>query len=326
MDANLEYFEKFIIKQIVDTVAYHPETDEYEINHVRISDDIIKVIEDEGVRYGLERERIAQIISTVADNIRTKPSIKIRYDSIYVASLKIGQHFKINVLHPEKGLRYVELLVTDTSCFFVLASDITGIRYGDVLCAKDSIWNNDYYIDFDISCGNNKQHIGKLILRLGKLQSVEMYSPSVVHEILDSKSTFAYNSIHTLQENSTDEKSKDVKYFFRNPWTYNPITFIWREGDAIDGESPFVITENEDAPVAKMAINNAFQLPTEDMKLISIMEIIIECSKLKNAYDGIWGLRKIRTVKAGVVKRVESDFGYKKWELIKEPQIKLLYE
>ena len=327
MDANFEYFEKFIIKQIVNTVDYHPETDEYVINRIHISDEIIAVIEDEGVRYGLKRNQIGHIISQVAENIRTKPAIKLRYDSIDVPTLKIGKHFRINILHPKKGIHYIELLVTSKYHFYVLLSDIVGIRYGDELHALDTTWNNGYYVDFTVSRGNNKYPNGKTILRLGKLQSIEEYSPSVVHEILDSESSFTYESIKTSQGmKKAVDKSKDKQYFLWIPNKWKPITFSWREGDTQDDASAFIITDNEDATEAKIVINKAFQLPSDEKMLSPLMEILFDCCKWKNAFNGVDNLKYIKSVKAGVAKRVVSELGHKEWELISQPQIKFIYE
>ena len=326
MDVNFEYFEKFIVKQIVNAVDYNPETDEYDINRIHISDDIITVIENEGVRYGLKRSQIGHIISQVADNIRIKPAIKLRYDSIDVATLKIGQHFRINILHPEKGIHYIELLVTNKYHFYVLSSDIVGVRYGDELQALDTTWNNGYYVDFTVTRGSKKQPDGKTILRLGKLLNIEEYSPSVVHDILDSESSFTYDSFKGNQGmKKTVDKSKDKQYFFWIPNKWKPITFIWREGDAQDEASAFLITDNEDETEVKIAINKSFQLPTEEYKLNPLMEILFDCCKWKNAFNGSDNLKYIKTVKAGIAKRIVSDLEYKEWELISQPQIKFIY-
>lgn len=326
MVANFDYFEKFIIKQIVNTVEYHVETDEYEINRIHISDDIIKVIEDEGVRYGLERTQIGQIISRVAENIRTKPAVKLRYDCIDVTKFKIGQHIRINILHPEKGSHYIELLATNKYYFYVLASDIIGIRYGDEIHALDSTWNNGYYVDFKIILGDNKRFNEESVLRLGKLQSVEMFNPSVVHEILDSESTFTYDSLNAIQGKKVVGKSMDIKYYFWIPNKYKPVTFSWREGDAQDVTSPFIIIDNENASEAKITINKTFHLPTEEKMLSSLIEIISDFCRWRNAFNGIDNLKYVKSVKSGVVKRVVSDLGYKEWVLISKPQIKFVYE
>lgn len=327
MDANFEYFEKFIVKQIVNTVDYHPETDEYVINRIQLSADIINIIEDEGVRYGLKRNNVGQIISQVAENIRTTPAIKLRYDSIDVTSLEIGQHLRINILHPEKGLHYIELLVTNAYSFYVLSSDIVGVCYGDELHALDGTWNNGYYADFTIARGRNKQPLGKTILRLGRLQCIEEYGPSIVHEILDSELSFTYESIKDSQrEKKAVDKDKDKQYFFWIPNKRKPITFDWSEGDTQDDTSTFVITDNENTTEVKVAINKAFKLPTEKKELSSLMEIIFDCCKCQNAFNGVDKLKYIKLVRTGVAKRVVSELGYKEWKLISQPLIQFIYE
>lgn len=327
MDANLEYFEKFIVKHIVNSVEYHPETDEYEVNRIHISDDIISVIEDEGVRYGLQRSQIRQIISQVAENIRTKPAIRIRYDSIDVAQLKIGQHLRINILHSDKGTHYMELLVTDRFHFYVLASDIVGVCYGDDVRALDNIWNNAYNIDFTVTREGKKHPSKKTILRLGKLQNIWEYHPSVIHDILDSESSFSYENVmaHPKLKNGVD-KNKYKQYFFWIPNKWEPITFSWREGDIQDNASAFIITDNEDTTAAKITINNDFQLPTDEEMLNQFVKILFDCCKSTNNFNGVDNLKCIKSVKAGTVKRVVSELGHKEWALINQPQIKFVYE
>lgn len=324
---NLEHFEKFIVKHIVNTVKYHPETDEYEINRIHISDDIINVIENEGVRYGVKRSQIGQIISLVAEKIRTTPSVKLNYGSIDVDKLKTGQHFRINILHPDKGAHYIELITLDKFCFYVLDSDIIGICYGDVLHALDSFWNNAYYIDFTVTRNNKKYPNGKTILRLGKLQNIWEYSPSVVHNILDSESTFTYESVNANQKETRGfDEGREQHYFFWIPNKWRPITFSWEEGDIQDNTSAFIITDNEDTTAAKITINNDFQLPTDEEMLNQFVKILFDCCKSTNNFNGVDNLKCIKSVKAGTVKRVVSELGHKEWALINQPQIKFVYE
>lgn len=324
MGINIENFEKFIIKQIVNTVDYHPETDEYEINRIHISDDIIKTIEEEGLRYGFDKNHIGDIILQVSENIRTTPAVQLRYDSIEVKEIKIGQHFRINVLHPEKGRHYVELLTINKYAYYVLSSDIMGVRYGDELQALDKIWNNGYYADFSIIHSEKKQHNEKKILRLGSIQNLELYSPSVVHEILDSEESFSYEKAIANKEAIVN--TPDSAYYFWIPNKWKPITFCWKGGDVQDETSAFVVFDKENSDYAKLIINKSLKLPTEENKISALMEILFDCCKWKNAFNGIDGLKSIRTVKVGKVRKVVSEMVYKEWELENKPQIKFVYE
>lgn len=321
MDTNFEYFKKFIVKQIVNTVDYNPETDEYEINRIHISDDIINIIEEEGIRYGLERGKTDQLISQVAENIRATPAIQLRYDNVTVSRLEIGQHIKINIQHPEKGRHFIELLVTNKNFFFVLSSDIAGLNYGDILHALDETWNNGFYIDFTI---NN--HSVDTIVRLGKLESIEEYSPSVVHEILDSESSFTYESRNDNREKSgTDNKCKDKEYCFWYPNRWKPITFCWEEGYLQNRNCIFIIKDNEDTTKAEIVVNKDFALPSEETTSNALIDIISGCCKCMNKFDDINQPKSIKTIKPGIVKRTLSEPGYKEWELISKPQITFVY-
>lgn len=325
MDVNIENFEKFIIKHIVNTVDYHPEKDEYEINRIHISDDILKTIEDEGLRYGFNKNNVGDIVLQVSENIRTTPAVQLRYDSINVKELVVGQHFQINILHPEKGAHYVELLTINKYVYYVLSSDIPGVCYGDELHALDKIWNNGYYADFSIKHANSVQTNKDKILRLGNLQNIEMYSPSVVHEILDSEENFSYETA-IANKKTTIGKPNDCTYYFWIPNKWKPITFCWKGGDVQDETSAFVVVDNEDSDSAKIIINKSFKLPTEEKKLNALMEILFDCCKWKNAFNGIEGLKSIKTVKAGKVRRVVSEIVFKAWELENKPLIKFVYE
>lgn len=322
MDVNLENFEKFIIKQIVNTVDYHPETDEYEINRIHISDDILRAIELEGTRYGLEKSQIGDILTQVSENIRIVPAIKLRYDSVDLKELEIGRHFRINILHPEKGHHYVELLTINKYVYYVLSSDIMGVRFGDELHALDKTWNNGYFADFSIINRENKQQNKNKILRLGSIQNLEIYSPSVVHEILDSESTFSFEDIKVGQ---LKKETKERHYYFGMPSKWNPITFCWKEGDIQDETSAFVVIEKENSDYAKIIINKSFKIPTEENKRNALMEIFFECCRWKNSFNGTDSLESIRTVKAGKVRKVASKKECKEWELESQPQIKFIY-
>ena len=328
MDVNTEYFEKFIVKKIVNTVDYNPKTDEYEINRIHISDDIIKIIEEEGLRYGFMRNQIGQIISQVSGNIRVEPSCKIRYDSIDVTQIPIGQHCKINILHPEKGGHYLELIAINKCHFYVLASDIAGLNYGDEIQALDATWNNGFYTDFTAYRRNTAKRNKKTTLRIGKIQYIEFFSPSVVHEILDSESTFSYDCFkkETELKDELNNKSDAKEYFIWIPNKWTPITFCWNEGDAQDKASTFIFMDNSDSSETKITISKDFQLPDDEKQRTWLMEILFVCCKWKNAFKGTENLKYIKTVKAGTAKRVESQLDHIEWELLTKPQIKFIYE
>jgi hypothetical protein len=334
MDGNLEYFEKFIVKQIVNTVNYDLETDEYRINRIHISDDVIRVIEEEGIRYGLDKRHVGQIITNISENIKTTPSSKLRYDSIDVGKLEIGSHIRINIMHPNKGQRYLEMIVLDKYRFYVLSSDIGGILFGDQLHALDGTWNNGCLIDFLLYRNSKRKPNEDKILRVGKISVVEMFIPPIVNEILDSNSTYSYDTITTIEKKDTitfkekkiKKESKQRSYYFWIPNKWKPISFCWKEGDAQNENSAFIITDSEDSKEAKIVINKDFVLSNEGEHLNQFMDILFDCCKWKNEFNGIENLKYIRNIKAGVVKRIISEDHEKEWELVSQPKIKFVYE
>lgn len=325
MDAEFEYFEKFIIKQIVNTVDYYPDKDEYELNRIHISDEIIKTIEDEGLRYGLQKPQILSIVSNISGNIKTTPSSKLRYDSIDVGKLKKGQHLRINITHPEKGMRYVELLVISKYRFFLLSSDIMGIKYGDELHSLDKTWNNAYSIDFEVYRNKSRIPNDNTLFRLGKVCHVEMFYPPVINEILDSESSFTFEGKEPTKT-AIIEKAKTKNYYFWMPNKWKPIMFCWKEGDIQNENATFILTDSDNATDGKVIINKSFVLSRESEHLDSFMEILFDCCKWKNQFLGIENLKCIRSIKAGIVRKVKDELGSKEWELISQPQIKFIYE
>ncbi len=323
MAVDIENFRKFIVKQIVNTVDYNPEKDEYEINRIHISDDIIRTIEAEGTRYGFDGGQVRQIIAEVSDNIRTSPSSEIKYNSVDVSTLKKGQHLRLQIQHPDKGMRYVDILCLGAGRFMVLESDILGITYGDELCALDLTWNMSFYIDFQVCRGAETIPDKDSILRLGKLYCVELFFPSVVNDILDSESDFTFDSANGTEVEGTKKPvSKD--YYFWIPNKYQPATFCWKVGDRQDEKATYVLTDYDGSTNAKIVVNKSFELPDEQNESDLVAVLLGGCT-WRNRFEGTDNLKCIKTVKAGKVKRIKSELGEKEWELVCYPQIKFVY-
>lgn len=319
MADNLEYFEKFIIKQIVDTVTYNPETDEYEINNIQVSDDVINLINDEGKRYGLSQQQIGQIISKIAGNINARPSVKVCYTTIYVDKLEKGKHLRINIDHPVKGDHFLELLVIGPAHFFVLDTNITGVGYGDDLYAIDRIWNNSYYLDFRVFRKSERFPNDVTILRLGKLYSVEFFTPSIVNDIIDSKLTYTHEEL-----NETDAASQNKTYYVGVPTRWTPITFSWHENSYMQHENCIFVIKDDATLGTKILFNKYFSF--ENIQNIDdFMSVLHDCCKWRNAFIDIEHLKFVKNVKAGSLKMIKTDLDSVEWELITLPQIKFIY-
>lgn len=339
MGAN-EYFERFIIKQIVSKIDFDPKSEEYSFNDIHISDEIIKVIEDEGLRYGMQNIQTRELLSRVAGNISTKPSIQIRNNRVDVAEIKMGQHLRININHSTKGKLGVELMALEPSRFMVLGSDISGVQYGDILEPMDKVWNHSYSIEFIVFRNGIRIPDSHSRLMLGKIDSVELFLPSVVNEILDSKESYSFDGGHPFdldfsesQYDSSLEGDEDLldtirKYNVWQPskWGEDTIVFDWKEEDTQQDDSTFIILDDSMQRKAKILFNSSFKLPEEEVLSIGIIEIIQSCCKARNEFTGLSGLKYIKPMKEGILKRVKDDVSSKEWILEIKPQVKFVYE
>ena len=314
MDANLEYFEKYIIKKIVSTVDYNPHTGKYDCR-VHISDDIIREIENEGVRYGLLRENIGALISQVANHVKVSPSVQLRFDSIKVLELKMGQHLMVFFSHPLKGSHVLDMLVIGPYQFFLLDTSIAGLRFGDELQSMDILWNNAYHIDFIVFRDKIKIHPENTYLRPGKLEHVELFSPSIIHSIIDSDDSYEQN-----------KKRKTKDYYSWVPIRMYPITFRWDISDIQNAESTFIITEEADSDEATLAVNKNFKMPDSAEQRMYLVQTLKDVCLSRNNYDEEAKLQYIKTVKRGKLKRTAHDSLKREWVLETSPQIKFIYE
>lgn len=337
MDANLEYFEKFIVKQIVKKVEYDPVKGEYSFNKFQISDDLIRVIEEEGLRYGMQGWQVREVISRVAENVRTDPYVEIINSKVDVSKLKEGQHLRINITHPIKGKMSVDLATVSKYHFMVLDATVSGLRYGDVLVATDKIWNALFSIEFKVLRNEKRIPDAHTKLLLGKVDSVELFFPPIANEILDSDDTFAYadsppgidpeaqkDKETTVPEEDNEELFK--KYYIWMPIQWDePITFGWNEKDVQQNNSTFVVLDSDEQLKSKIQFNPLFKLPKNKNELEVLLNIVFFCCKTMNEYYGIANLKQIKPIKEGILTKTKDDISSKVWVLEKKPQVKFVY-
>ncbi|MBR1786972.1 MAG: hypothetical protein IJ756_07455 [Paludibacteraceae bacterium] len=203
MDADITNFQKFIIRKIVKSVEYNTKEDEFIFNRCDISDSLISAIVKEGYRYGMSEKDVRQFITTTSSNIKTLPSVKSVVTNFDISKVPIGQHLRLNIKHKVKGHQWVECLKMK-NFLFILSSSISELTFGVRITPHTTLWSAGFAIDFSFQPKNEAMPIRGLILRLENFVSVEMFNPSVVHEILDSPKTFAYDE--KLSENKKTTK------------------------------------------------------------------------------------------------------------------------
>lgn len=324
MEDNLKYFEKYIIKQVVNMVGYSPERDEYDFNHIHLTDDIMQEIEAEGRRYGIQDTELQQVITQTIDHIRVEPSVNVKYGNITLDSLKVGQHLRLKIAHPDKGEHSIDMLFLQPEQFFVLTSDIPGLVYEDVLISIDKVWNTSYDIEFKVMRGGELVPNSATILHLGKLESVEFFTPSIVHEIMDADNTFTFDEVETkdILYDSTNTK----KYYLWMPTGWSPILFKWQEGDLQDVNSPFIIFDNPEDTEANLMVNPKFSITEISEGVDQLVSIISDCCVCRNEQPPLRKMKGIKTVKLGILKRNDDQLYTKEWVVVVKPQIKYIYD
>ena len=188
MEGNILRFQKYIVRKIVNAVYYDSEKDEYEINRITLSDDILNEIMEEGRRYKLTDKDTVYIVNEVAKNIVTSPESKINNGVYNGGKIKVGEHIEIHVSHPTKGPNYIGVIGLSNECYMVLYSTISGLSLYDELLPISRQWNPGYDIDFIVMRDGKRYPDQDTKLQLSVFSHVVIYKPSVIHEIMDEKS------------------------------------------------------------------------------------------------------------------------------------------
>ena len=269
MDDN-EQFIRFIIKNIIKTIDYDVENDAFIIDRVYISDELINRIVAEGSKYGLESGDVRELITIVSSEIKTDPSVHRSYDQVRVRNITAGKHLRLNAIHDEYGPMYIEMVCIEPLRFFVISSDIPGVRYQDELVSINEVWNISYGIDFRyISNGEVYPNQKDLVLKFSKLKSIEYIFPSIVHEIFDSQEDF-------VKEDSPEDAI--IQYIW-TPKRHAPIAFSLSDEESdLKHEAVFQIRRsNKNATTAFIRINPQIVMPDDYDQRRFLLDAILEC-------------------------------------------------
>lgn len=321
MVVDTEYFEKFIIKKVLDTVRYNPLEDEYIINRIHISDDLLREIEIEGAKYGLSSDDSRVLFSNVVNNIKVSPSSKKTFARVELFSMKPGQHLELYFLDEYTGEQFLELLYLGDCCFSVLSSSFAGFDFNDEIISLKHYLNNSFFIDFILKKKGKRFPTETSILRMGRLMYVKLYFPSYIHTVLDNQKTF-------MKEDMDTELS--IPYVW-TPRRIDPIAFSWKETD-VDRNATFIITNIKYEKDAKLKINRKFSFPQDISKRNYLLEIIFSVCMVKGDIKPKGHetdqLKYIKCLKAGTLKydsHCKSCEGEELWVLEEKPVIKFVY-
>lgn len=318
MAVDTEYFEKFIIRKVVDTVRYNAREDEYIINRIHISDDLLREIEMEGVKYGLSSGDSRGLFSNIVNNIRISPSVKINYARVTLFSMKPGQHLELFFHDENTGEQTLELLYLGDLSFSVLSSSLAGFNFNDEIISLANHWNNSFFIDFILKREGKRYPTETSIVKIGRLMYVKVYSPSYIHAVLDSQKSFV--------KEEQDAKS-DVPYVW-TPCRTDPVAFSWQKTD-LDRNATFIITDIVHKKEARLKINRKFSFPDDinkrDYLLKTILSVCLVKWDLKPKGFETHQLKYIKCLKAGILKYDTNSKEKELWILKEKPIIKFVY-
>lgn len=321
MEDKLLRFQKFIVKKITNTVDYNPEEDEFIINRISLSNEILKQIFVEGRRYGLDEDACSGVIKCVSNNIVFLPSSIICNGQFDSRSIKKGQHIEIQFDHERKGLQTIQFVSIDKCRFVVLKSSIKGLNKLDELEAISLIWNPGFEIDFLVYRDGKRYPDAKTKLLIGKFKQAITYKPSIINEILDSDDDF---SKKTRKSNTTRKKTKEKILFAWTPNLINPVAFSFNNEPTQDASAPFIIKYIDDSTNADLSINGEFEFPKDKKQKEYLLQVLTDCCNCENSISLMDSVKKILTIQSGILQKDLKEKDCQRWILVSKPCIKFV--
>lgn len=327
--ANNEQLIKFIIKSIVADVEYDVSGDKFTINRINISDDLIDGIIAEGTKYGLNADETRELITLVSSDIQIVPSVHRSYTNTETAEIKIGSHLRLNFNQEKIGPVYIEVVCLEENRFFVINSNVAGLKYHDELFSINKVWNVSYDVDFIIYRKGKIYPDKQSAMRLNRLQSIEYFYPSVIHEIFDSQKHFTKEELDEDNIETTTNYGIITQYIW-TPKRHNPIAFSLSEQETdLKNEAVFLIRRRGiNSTTAKISINPELKLPKDEHQRQYLIDTITECCDIneKQSVNFILPLsfKSIQTIKVGKLQKSEKKEESNLWILVEKPIIKIV--
>ncbi len=327
--ANNEQLVKFIIKSIVSDVEYDISGDKFTINRIDISDDLIESIIAEGAKYGLNADDTRELITLVSSDIQIAPSVHRSYTNTETAEVKTGSHLRLNFNHDKIGPVYIELICLETARFFIISSNVPGLRYRDEIVSINKVWNISYDVDFIVYRQGKIYPDKQSALRLNQLQYIEFFHPSVIHEIFDSQKHFTKEELEEAKGEPSPNNGVITQYIW-TPNRHDPIAFSLSEQESDPkNEAVFLVKRRGiNSTSAKISINPELLLPQDEHQRQYLVDAIIECCDVNENYSADFILpmffKSIKTIKAGKLRKENNKGGAELWTLVEKPIIKIV--
>jgi len=323
--ASNEQFVKFIIKNIVTNVEYDVSGDKFTINRIDISDDLIDKIISEGAKYGLNADNTRELITLVSSDIQIAPSIHRSYTNTEIKEIKVGCHLRLTFVNDKIGPIYIEIICLKTGRFFVISSNVPGLKYHDEILTINKVWNISYDIDFIVYRQGKIYPDKQSALRLSKLQAIEYFRPSVIHEIFDSQKHFTREE---LEEDIISHSNNGViVQYIWTPKRHNPIAFSLSEQESDPkNEAVFLIKRRGiDSTIAQISVNTNLILPSDKHQRQYLIDTILECCDVNEKQSSDFTLPiTFKNIKTGKLQKDNNKGGSELWTLVEKPIIKIV--
>lgn len=213
MEGN-DQLRKFIIKKIVGNVEYNPDTNQYTVNKIQLTDSIWDTIIYEASKYGLDEAEARDIVAAISMDIKVAPSINSVRSITDFRKIQTGQYIKLSFLS-EIGPLYIELIhyKSGSPRFFVVRSTVPDLSFGDDIVFVNNEWYISYCVIFQVYRNKKRYPENNAFYRLPDLQSIDYYSASVIHQILDSESNYSKEELDNNNNAAIGKDNVDGKEF-----------------------------------------------------------------------------------------------------------------
>lgn len=267
MSGNLSQFQKFILKKIVSGVVVKDSTDLsssdiYNFLKVKLDDDILQVIFNEGSLYGLSNDECLDQIRIADKLINANPSVSRIFSEIEMKDFRIGECLNLVYENELIGKVVVSVIADEYSHFIVTKSDIGDVKFCDTLLPINKRLNCGFPTYFNVLRGKKVVTDGDLLFSPGRLVCIERLQPGLIYEIMDTPGEFRF----APQTNNPDGSlmlAPGTDYYVSFPMAINPPA--WRDDDLKKYDSqralakvPFIITIIGDG-IAEIRANAAFR-------------------------------------------------------------------
>ncbi|WP_373250008.1 hypothetical protein [Bacteroides thetaiotaomicron] len=358
--ADSENFLKFIIKLIVKVVHIQSNLDVnapfakwYRFEKVELDDDIMRTIKAEGLRYGLTEEQCGVCIAQADSIINFQPQVQTIYVCVDVDTIKNGQHVRFVFNNDSFGILNLDVIKDGKHKFIVVRSDAASLIWADEIYFSVNRLNigfspslcvlrNGLAFPGDTNC----------TLVLGRLLKIELFSPGITHEIIDSESDFRFvqesdgankktartsspkiqNSVMTERQvekssKSSIQTSTNIKNYLWLPSRFTPISFAFTNNDAnipTPDYPPFLAVRKDIMDKkAVLIINPSFvshlsksEKLSESLKyLVDTLENVCEVMQSQVVVEAV---KKIDMIESGILEYSEKK---ELWIMKKPPRI-----